>query len=126
MRTEADRHTNKTWRMKTWSYLQSQRFPPHVLEQSRGGGERALRALLQGQGDACRVTTQRVHQVLQLPAHLADNNRVMRVSDSTRVQVLHIVRIRAAERAASGLHVDEETSRLLNSCMLCTLSLTQI
>lgn len=56
------------------SYLQSQRFPSHVLEQSRGRGERALRAFLQSQGDACWVPTQQVHQIFQLPAHLEDKN----------------------------------------------------
>lgn len=57
-----------------FSYLQSQRLPSHVLEQRRGGGECALRAFLQSQGDACRVPTQQIHQILQLPAHLVDKN----------------------------------------------------
>lgn len=93
VRTEAQRYTHRhictqTRRTQTLSvededrpsYLQSQRFPSHVLEQSRGGGERALRAFLQRQGDARRVPTQQIHQVLQLPAHLVNNNSVMKVS----------------------------------------------
>lgn len=94
VRTEAQRythrhdlHTNRTgtnticggWRWPS-SYLQSQRFPSHVLEQSRGGGERALWAFLQRQGNARGVPTQQIHQVLQLPAHLVNNNSVMKVS----------------------------------------------
>lgn len=72
----------RNWKQS--SYLQSQRFPSHVLEQSRGGGERALRAFLQRQGDACRVPTQQIHQVLQLPAHLENNNSMMGVSSAHR------------------------------------------
>lgn len=84
--TQTDVHKRicggRNWKQS--SYLQSQRFPSHVLEQSRGGGERALRAFLQRQGDACRVPTQQIHQVLQLPAHLENNNSMMGVSSAHR------------------------------------------
>lgn len=80
--TNVHKYICRGWKQS--SYLQSQRLPSHVLEQSGGWGERALWAFLQCQGDTCRVPTQQVHQVLQLPAHLANINSMIRVSTTHR------------------------------------------
>lgn len=45
------------------SHLQSEGFPAHVLQQSRGGAERALWTLLQGQGHDAFIGPQRADQV---------------------------------------------------------------
>lgn len=73
------------WRQ--WKYLQSQGLPSHVFKQSRGWGERALWTFLQRQRDTCRVPTQQIHQVLQLPAHLV-SDRTMRFSSTHRNNTL--------------------------------------
>jgi len=62
---------NKVYIREWWrSHLQSEGLPAHVLQQRRGGAERALRTLLQGQGHDAFIGPQRAHQVTQLPAHL--------------------------------------------------------
>ena len=51
-------------------YLQAQRFPADVPEQSRRGAQGVLGSFLQREDDSARVLSQSVDQVLQLPAHL--------------------------------------------------------
>lgn len=53
----------KSIKGRAGSHLQSEGFPAHVLQQSRGGAERALGTLLQGQGHDAFIGPQRADQV---------------------------------------------------------------